>query len=106
MAEKIHEERANGHQPAPADRASISGTVAGPDAAPFRGAFVQARNAKTKITVSVHSASRGRYRIDNLPAGDYRLAIKTPGFKADAKRRRTLAPDEGATQDFALQKGS
>src|SRR5260370_21199988 len=64
------------------DAATISGAVAGPDAAPFRGAFVQARNAKTKITVSVLSDKAGRYRIENLPAGDYRLPIKAPGFNA------------------------
>src|SRR5712691_11790909 len=65
-----------------ADAATISGTVAGPDAAPFRGAFVQARNAKTRITISVLSDKAGHYRIENLPAGEYRLQIKAPGFKA------------------------
>src|SRR4051794_16872584 len=38
-----------------ADAATITGTVKGPDGQAFRGAFVQARNAKTKITVSVLS---------------------------------------------------
>src|SRR4249920_1972178 len=78
----------------PSNAATVSGTVAGPDAAPYRGAFVQARNAKTKITVSVLSDKQGRYRIDNLPAGDYRLAIRAPGFKADAKSGLTLAADQ------------
>src|SRR5262252_10213970 len=62
-----------------APAATISGTVTGPDSAPFRGAFVQARNAKTHITVSVLSDPQGKYRIDNLPAGDYRLGIRAPG---------------------------
>ena len=48
-----------------ADAATISGTVAGPDGAAFRGAFVQARNAKSKIVVSVLS-DRDAYRY--LPA--------------------------------------
>src|ERR1700736_3765408 len=38
--------------------ATISGTVTGPDGAPFRAAFVQARNAKTKITVMVLSDNK------------------------------------------------
>ena len=59
--------------PSAANAATISGTVAGPDGPAFRGAFVQARNAKTKILVSVLSDKDGRYRIDNLPAGEYRL---------------------------------
>src|SRR6266852_1193570 len=45
--------------PSPAPAATISGTVTGPDRAPFRGAFVQARNAKTRITVSVLSDRDG-----------------------------------------------
>src|SRR5712675_1850079 len=89
----------------PADAASISGTVAGPDAAPFRGAFVQARNAETRITVSVLSDNAGRYRIADLPAGEYRLQIRAPGFKAAPIGGMSLTADQSATQDFALQKG-
>ena len=36
-----------------ADAATITGTVKGPDGAPFRAAFVQARHAGLKMTVSV-----------------------------------------------------
>ena len=61
-----------------ADAATIAGTVKGPDGAAFRGAFVQARNAKTKITVSVLSDNEGRYHVDNLGAGDYRVQIRAP----------------------------
>src|SRR6476619_1739120 len=45
---------------ASADAATISGAVTGPDGKPFRAAFVQARNAKMKMTVSVLSDSQGR----------------------------------------------
>ena len=38
-----------------ADAATVSGIVTGLDGAAVRGAFVQARNAKTKIMVSVLS---------------------------------------------------
>ncbi len=64
-----------------AGAATIAGTVKGPDGAPFRGAFVQARNAATKITVSVLSDTQGHYQVPDLPAGDYRLAIRAPGYK-------------------------
>ncbi|MGD0907672.1 MAG: carboxypeptidase-like regulatory domain-containing protein, partial [Candidatus Acidiferrales bacterium] len=50
--------------------ATITGTVKGKDGAPFQGAFVQAQNTKTRITVSVLSDSRGQYRIQRLPAGE------------------------------------
>ncbi len=87
-----------------ADAASITGTVTGPDGAPFRAAFVQARNAKTKITVHVLSDSQGHYRVENLAAGDYRLQIRAPGYRADPKTGLTLTADQTVTQDFALQK--
>jgi len=88
-----------------ADAATISGTVTGPDGQPFRGAFVQARNLKTKITVSVLSDNNGRYRVENLLVGEYRLQMRAIGFKADPKSGITLAADQNATQDLALQQG-
>src|SRR5262249_29884917 len=81
------------------------GTVTGPDNGPFRGAFVQARNAKTRITVSVLSGTDGRYRIEDLPAGDYRVSVKAGGFKGESKSGVALAAGENLSQDFALQKG-
>ena len=47
---------------------TITGTVKGPDGAPFAGAFVIAENAETLMTVSVLSDRQGRYYIGNLPA--------------------------------------
>ena len=52
--------------------ATITGTVKGPDGAPFRGAFVQAQNTETRITVNVLSDPDGKYQVEKLPAGDYR----------------------------------
>jgi virginiamycin B lyase len=88
-----------------ADAATITGTVTGQDGKPFRGAFVQARNLKTKITVSVLSDSAGRYRAENLSPGEYRLQMRAIGFKADPKSGITLSPDQNLTQDLALQQG-
>src|SRR5215471_19125976 len=87
-----------------ADAATITGTVTGPDGAPFRGAFVQARNPTSKITVHVLTNSQGQYRVENLTAGDYRLTIRAPGFKADPQGGLKLAADASAKQDFKLEK--
>src|SRR5712692_8905624 len=65
--------------------ATITGTVTGPDGAPFRAVFVQVRNAKTRMTVMVLSDNRGRYHIENLPAGDYQVQARTIGFRSDPK---------------------
>src|SRR5258708_12300945 len=86
-----------------ADAATIAGTVAGPDGKGFRGAFVQARNLKTKITVSVLSDNQGKYAIENLPAGDYRLQMRAIGFKGDPKSGITLTADQNASYDLVLQ---
>src|ERR1700730_2734552 len=83
-----------------ADAATIAGTVTGPDGAPFRGAFVQARNAATKITVSVLSDTAGHYQVPDLPAGDYRLAIRAPGYKSDPKSGVKLTADQNTSYDF------
>ena len=88
-----------------ADAATITGTVAGPDGQAFRGAFVQARHLATKMTVSVLSDNQGKYRIDNLPAGDYRLTLRAIGFKADPKSGIALAADQTLSQDLALAQG-
>src|SRR6267378_4273757 len=48
--------------------ATISGTVKDPSGAPFRGAFVQAQNTKTRIYVNVLSDKLGRYQIQGSPA--------------------------------------
>src|SRR4051812_33141997 len=81
-----------------ADAATISGTVSGPDGAAFRAAFVQARNAKTKITVSVLSDNQGHYKVPDLPAGDYRIQIVASGFRADTKSGVALTADQSLTQ--------
>ena len=84
---------------------TITGTVTGVDGAPFQGAFVEAQNAKTKITAIASSDRGGRYRIPNLPAGDYRVQIRAVGYRADPRTPVTLATDQNASLDFALQKG-
>ena len=91
--------------PRAADAATIAGTVAGPDGAAFRGAFVQARNAKTKITVSVLSDRDGKYRIENLPAGEYRLQIKAPGYKSDPKSGVNLTADQPPPSISSCRRG-
>ena len=71
----------------PAHAASITGTVTGPDGAPLRAAFVQARHGKLKMTVSVLTDNAGRYAVENLPAGEYRLSVRALGAKAEPEER-------------------
>src|SRR5258708_39193575 len=84
--------------------ATITGTVNGPDGTPFRAVFVQARNAKTKVTVMVMTANNGRYRIENLPAGDYQVQARTIGYRSDPKSGIVLSANQNASFDWTLQK--
>src|SRR5262245_13699641 len=79
-----------------AHAATVAGAVKAPDGAPFRGAFVQAQNSATKIMVSVLTDKTGRYRIDGLPAGQYQVQIRAPGFRADPRPGVTLTSDQNA----------
>src|ERR1700692_991425 len=86
--------------------ATITGTVKGPDGAPFKGAFVQAQNAKTRITSDVLSDKDGRYQVENLPAGEYDLRIRAVGYRAEPRSGVSLAAAQSASFDWALQKGT
>ncbi len=89
-----------------AHAATVTGTVKGPDGASFRGAFVQAQNSNTKIMVSVLTDKDGRYRIENLPAGQYQLQVKAVGYRTDPRSGVNLAANQNASYEFALQKGA
>lgn len=84
--------------------ATITGTVNGADGAPFQGAFVEAQNARTRITVIVLSDGQGRYRIPDLPAGEYQVRIKAVGYRADPRSGVILTADQNASFDYSLQK--
>ena len=86
-----------------APAATVTGSVKGPDGAAFEGAFVQARNTRTRITVSVLSDKEGRYRIEDLPAGGYSLRIRAVGYRS-APRSATLTAEQNASFDWPLEK--
>src|SRR5262249_53543010 len=84
--------------------ATITGTIRGPDGAPFRAAFVRVQNVKTKMTMMVLSDSRGKYWTDRLDPGTYEVSATWVGYKSDPVRRRnvTLEGDTRATLDFTM----
>ena len=85
--------------------ATISGVVKDPAGAPFRGAFVHAQNVQSKITVNVMSDNQGRYRIQNLPPGEYQVRVTATGYAADPRTGVKLAAGDTSSLDFALQQG-
>lgn len=85
--------------------ATITGSVKGPDGAPFMGAFIVGENAQNRITVSVLSDKDGRYHIDNLPAGKYTFRIRAIGYQSDPQSGVNLGDKQSASFNFSLQKG-
>jgi hypothetical protein len=85
--------------------ATITGTVKTPDGAPFEGALAQAQNTKTRIANVVLSDSQGHYRIERLPAGEYRVEIRAVGYRSDSHTGVNLTAEQSTSFDTALQKG-
>jgi virginiamycin B lyase len=85
--------------------ATISGTVKDPSGVPFKGAFVQAQNTKTKIYVNVLSDKQGRYLIQSLPPGEYEVRANAVGYKSDPRPGVKLGGGESSSLDFAMEKG-
>ena len=86
--------------------ATISGTVKGPDGKPFMGAFVEAQNLDSRITVNVLSSRDGAYRVENLPEGQYQLKVRAIGYRFEPRAGIELSADQNASFDIALEKGT
>ena len=86
--------------------AVISGTVKGPDGAPFRAAFVRVQNTKSKVTMMVLSNNQGKYVTDSLAPGTYDVWATSIGFTGDPSRRTSVAVEDGKNLsfDFSMKK--
>jgi len=86
--------------------AVITGTVKGPDGAPFRAAFVRVQNTKSKVTMMVLSNNQGKYVTDTLAPGTYDVWATSIGFSGDPSRRSSVAVEDGKNLsfDFSMKK--
>src|SRR5207247_11439752 len=87
------------------DGSNISRTVKSFLGPPYRGALVGVRNVKTTMTFSVLADSEGRYRVPNVPPGDYEVRATAIGYKDDVRAGVTVAANNSPSLDFTLQKG-
>ena len=84
--------------------ATLSGIVKNSDGAPLKGVFVQAQNKNTGITMMVLSGADGHYRLENLPAGEYKLMTKITGYGSVPLTDVTLAFDQAYSFNMSLRK--
>jgi virginiamycin B lyase len=84
----------------------ISGTVKGPDGAPFQAAMVRVQNLKTKMTMTVVSNNQGKYVTNNLPPGNYDVWTMSVGYSGSPARQTgvTVADGKNLTFDFTMKK--
>jgi virginiamycin B lyase len=86
------------------EAATLSGTVKDSDGSPLKGVFVQAQNKKTSVTMMVLSGANGHYRLENLPAGEYKLMTRITGYGSDSVTDVKLASDQSSSFDMSLRR--
>jgi len=84
---------------------TISGSVADSSNAVLPGTSVLVRNSATGIERPALSDDSGRYRISNLPVGDYEVSASLEGFQKSVRTGITLTIGREAVVNFTLQIG-
>ena len=85
--------------------ATILGTVRDSTGAVVPGVTVTVRNTGTGATRTATTGANGAYRLVALPVGAYEVRAEQPGFQAEVRSGLTLAVDQEAVVNFALQVG-
>jgi hypothetical protein len=87
------------------ETATISGTATDSSGAALVDAAVQARNVGTNITQSTVTDAAGRYRIPDLPIGNYEVQASLSGFQTVVHKSITLTVGANLVVDFSLPVG-
>ncbi len=89
----------------PAASSQLSGRVRGPEGEAIPGVQVSALNLKTGQRVQTATDSDGRYRLTNLPAGEYQVKVEAKGFRVQVAERVPVPASGGRTLDFQFPGG-
>jgi len=85
--------------------ATILGTVTDSSGAAIPGAAVQVKNLGTGVTIPSQTDGQGRYRVPDLPVGEYEAQSSKDGFSTVVHKGITLTVGEQAVVDFSLAVG-
>ena len=89
----------------PTPNAAVAGTITDPTGAVIPNASVVVTDAARQTVRSAKTGLDGRYRLDGLAPGDYRIEASAPGFeKFDLPV--TLAPAQQSLANLKLQVGA
>src|SRR5580704_7765035 len=84
---------------------NILGTVTDASGGAVPEATVTLTNIGTNATQTVTSDAQGRYRVPDMPVGQYQIETKKNGFEAVVHTGITLDPGANIVVDFALRVG-
>src|SRR5437763_8801204 len=63
------------------DRGTILGRITDPTGAALAGAAITVENIETGVKTASLTNDQGSFLVPSLPAGRYRVAVESPGFK-------------------------
>jgi hypothetical protein len=84
---------------------NIVGTVVDASSALVVNANVEATNIGTGVATTTKTNGTGGYRLENLPAGTYKITVKASGFRAVAEQADVVLNQTG-TVNFTLTPGA
>jgi len=85
--------------------ATILGTVTDPSGAAVAGAAISVRNVATGIIQNTVSDGQGRYRVPELPVGDFEVTAMNAGFSTVVHSGITVTVGAQIVVDFSLPVG-
>ncbi|HEV2705946.1 MAG TPA: carboxypeptidase regulatory-like domain-containing protein [Pyrinomonadaceae bacterium] len=84
---------------------SISGQIQDEKGAAIPNAAVTVRNVQTNESRVTQTDEEGRYRVVNLPVGDYEVTVEAPGFARYVQSGITLLLNQPAVVDASMKAG-
>jgi Carboxypeptidase regulatory-like domain len=91
--------------PAATSGSTLSGTITDPSGAVIPGATLTATNSNDVVVGSATTDSHGKYRIEDLAPGGYRIKAQATGFETQSFTAE-VAPSLQAVADATLRVGS
>src|SRR5512133_2835448 len=85
---------------------NVTGRVHDPNGGGIAGAAVQLQNAETGVAYWGEAGAEGIFRIQNVPAGRYRLSAKADGFAPASILDVAVRLNQTATIDVGLRVAS